>query len=1445
MSGAYDSDRLVARTAQDSISTAFNTEDKRRALWKIYRNALVEYANDAILVQTPRTLSDERATTPDDAEAKFVRVVGNAVQMLSQVIKVNRSAGSASDKIDVANDIRMIVGEKELWEYSSHQDPTLRRAVYNLVTICTSVMSRELNWQNISTCFIGKALHSNQLGSSRQFAEALLALTSTRPSIWTTDYHSKTAASKRLLQYLRKGSQRGPAEFWSDITALLKQVPLLNLSTVSEDGKLVPEGVVGLLEALRAGINSKEEPRQNLETAWKAYVDISFWTMDLLNEEQARVELLEKDVLPLVIQYVALDPKHNHWNTPSSFSAKISNSVLTSVLKRDMRSVFEDLWVGLCRSLSESMKLSLPESSKDFAKSQDNVIAQARRLFQLKTLILEAAPGDTNVADVFRRSDETLAVTAIEVLKTRHGKPYGAAAVLETITSAGQSAPQTVLLFLRSDALNLLASPSAEYFVSMFLHTHQDLTQVLPKLIETAKSTNSSRGLARLLGGISGGELAENPAIEPFTLERIASRLDSDNAQQIVRSLLYNHKLASTALHKNCCQKLLDQLSLDTEIQQQHATLRFLLNLLNNRTSNVSLFMGDMGSSLLTKLLLLSDSEDAGTAELASSLLAKIKTAPAGTSSTSASSAAIISDQLSGKGEPLSIFVLIDLAKDHYCSTSQQADVVRPLLPNAEQWLHALGEHLSDRPPLSLSITSPLRGLIFMINPVHAANATQFRDPEGFSSLFRLVLYTSRIMLDTDVSARPSEEQLEVLYYHYPLALQVINEKLTMEKANDAWHNSSNVIIGEAADVLSQGNSLVQRWIEEGKILTVWMGTIRSTDTLDPRSYYHSLAFTHIASRFIDEHGSTAITAAFEAEIEELHRSDQVVRSASLIAVCRDHFISSQQGRKVLNELVAAVTGSNLPSTSDLQLRPFVLLDVLLSGSSEPLENLPSQRQTFLMQSLVRTLSSERAGLAARTLATKILEPVVVAIKNLYGDHWEQILQSLVAVLQNGSDLNEDLPLLHASLRLYGRLRSLAKSDDANEDLAEAWNAGQHSLEDGLLNCLHSFDQATDTIDQPRRLTAELLQRRLLQVTPLHGTNLYPFLSSIEDPVRGAAYDLLHRSIPIEQEQISLDIALEKRAAHLPPELLTSLSDVPQAAGSGTSKRRSYLLCWDLVYDHFPKASYKLQEFYAADIKEKAVLGGLLDLICEICRITSSRPLDASKTDVKVFDLGTSETDEQEEQRLAMHLYYCCLLYLPGLTRSWFIEQKNRVKSPLESWTQRYFSPTLMSAAAATVNDWAKALPQEDGESTLTVKSSLAGSETVASIAVDPESPPISLAILLPKSYPLESPTVSSRTRVGVSEKNWQSWLRTIQIIIFSTGSIIEGLMAFRHNVQGALKGQSECAICYCIIGTDMQTPNKRCGTCRNNFHGACLFRWFRSSNSSSCPVCRNNFNYA
>ncbi|KAL2433478.1 E3 ubiquitin-protein ligase listerin [Exophiala dermatitidis] len=1393
LSGVYDSDKLVARAAQESITAAFTTEDKRRALWKIYRDALVDYAEDAILVQTPNSLSDERSTSPDDAEAKFIRVVGNAIYLLCQVLRTNFSAAPDGGTVEVPEGLKTILTDKKLWGYSYSQDPNLRRAVCTLVVVCTETASTHLDWTAISACFIGKALSSSQIGSARQLSEALLALTLHRPEIWTSDYSSKSPASKRLHQFLNNGSQRGPADFWDTVAALLRRIPLEVWAPDYSDGHIQLSSATALVTSLRAGVTNSDEPRQNLPAAWSAYVDTSFWILSMLADEDSKSTLANEELLPLVAHYITQSTQQVSWKLPPSCDQRISSEILANVLHQGLNRVFETTWSRLCQELADSMKLSLPESSKDFAKSQDAVIAQAQRLFRLRTSVLRSVLDQAErsyAGQVFQLNDEELVNVATELLDARNGKPYSAAFVLERISAQSElPQPKGLHSFLQSDALPLLNSPSAEYVISMILTNGQNVQETVSTLLHSEPSDYCTAALRRLLAQISMEDLTKNSELESFILHEVSTALRKQSVQQMTQAVVRNPNLRSSKLQNRCIQCVIEHLSTDTDAALQRSALNLLLALLTE-ANTANLLFADPGSDFLSRLLLLTDSQDPEVAELANLLIAKIrKESPVGTSAAT-SSTKVVQDQLSGSGFPLSIFTLINLAKDTLKSAPpDQSGTIAMLLPSAQQWADALRSHLAGRRPRSLVVTNALHGIVFMIEQGAPQPTPHLRDADEFSLLFRLVFYVTRMASDTDILTLLPSAQLEALYSHYPLALQLVNEKLTVDSANDIWQNTTNEVVEEAADILSQGSSLLQSWLQDESLINTWIDMIRSASDMTPQSFLKGLAFTDIASRYADEFGSGRLLSSFDTEINEMHKASEVIRSASLLCACRDRISSTQQGRKLVNELIAIGTDLRSPESST-GLRSLVLLDLLLDGNSDALSEVPSQRLVFFVQTLSHLITETSDELGYQTQAMRLLDPMLSAARDIYGAHWERIIQCIAAMWHDGNDLTDNVPLLHASLRLYGRLRSLVASEDCNDDLSDAWKAAEVSLEDGLVHCLDIFKGAKEETNQPLQITAELLRRQLSHISPRHHVDLYPFLSSTEPAIRGAAYDLLHRSIPAEQEQRSLDLTLEQKVSHISDDLLSLLSDTPSQLEIGSRPlRQTYLLCWHLVFDHFTTASYKLREVYTSDIQEAHVLPQLLEVVCEMCRITG-RPLDGSKVDFETFELGTDDMGEKEEQRLVMHLYYCCLLYLPSLTRGWFLEQKNRVKLPLESWTQKYFSPCLIAAAIRTVTDWVASQSQDDTDASINVKASLGGSEIVASIAIDPESPPISLAVSLPATYPLDSPTVSSRTRVGVSEKNWQSWLRTFQIIIFSTGSIIEGLVAFRRNVQGALKGQ-------------------------------------------------------
>lgn len=86
IAGIYDNDKIVHRSALESFTKVFSTDQKRNNVWKIYQSSILDFVDDVILHQSPLTLSDERTVKRDDAEGKYARVVGAAIMLLNRVL---------------------------------------------------------------------------------------------------------------------------------------------------------------------------------------------------------------------------------------------------------------------------------------------------------------------------------------------------------------------------------------------------------------------------------------------------------------------------------------------------------------------------------------------------------------------------------------------------------------------------------------------------------------------------------------------------------------------------------------------------------------------------------------------------------------------------------------------------------------------------------------------------------------------------------------------------------------------------------------------------------------------------------------------------------------------------------------------------------------------------------------------------------------------------------------------------------------------------------------------------------------------------------------------------------------------------------------------------------------------------------------------------------------
>ena len=292
---------------------------------------------------------------------------------------------------------------------------------------------------------------------------------------------------------------------------------------------------------------------------------------------------------------------------------------------------------------------------------------------------------------------------------------------------------------------------------------------------------------------------------------------------------------------------------------------------------------------------------------------------------------------------------------------------------------------------------------------------------------------------------------------------------------------------------------------------------------------------------------------------------------------------------------------------------------------------------------------------------------------------------------------------------------------------------------------------------------------------------------------------------------------------------------------------RSYLLSWKLTFLHLETASYAVQLDYGRGLQEDQCIPNLLNLVVDTLITSRQKPVDPPRSSIVKYFPDSEQPPETALHWLLAHLYYLVLLYLPAPGKAWWRDTTTRQANiAIQAWTEKYISPLIFDSELAAIKEWA-ANQDPSTDSPLTVKVSNTTREITASIPIDERTTTIS--IRLPSSYPLSRAEVAGVQRVGVADNKWQSWIRNAQgqLTISDGGSnaLIDCLLAWRRNVIAAMKGQTECAICYSVIGADKTLPKKECPTCKNRFHAGCLFRWFKSSNSSSCPLCRNTFAYS
>ncbi|KAI1822398.1 hypothetical protein F4861DRAFT_389462 [Xylaria intraflava] len=1488
LAGTFDRDRAASRAATEGLSSFLTTPEKVVQFWKRCQQQILDYANDAIR-ETADTLSDHRSTNTDDAHTKYLRVLAGSLALVTNLLQKLNSTDVA--KCTEGYD-RFFENDK-VWASAILDDPGVRRLSCQLLLACIDRMPDRIenDLARISKVFVAEGLKSNQAGSATDYVDALAKATVKYPTIWTSDYRSKKPPISRLGKFLESGSQGGPPYYWAKLTQLLDKIP----------GSILPkdaDGAIELLKSTRKGLTNREEPRTNAIEAWSAYLSLARHFLQIVPSSEARLMLCRDSIFPLTQNYLFPSPEMSVWASGGQLQILIKSYTSTTTLP------FEDIvgatkleWNRLKDELKDHIRNSLPEASKEYQRSQNLVAEAGDRWFSLTGKILDAhektAASDRPIPDIISQLSLELLEEALNIFQTRNWKPFGAALILESaiklapLLFKSPAATQRILDGLNNSIVDgrseFLKSPGAPYILSNITLLGQipqqrnEFEQIWKSSISVVMGCleipEAIPALSKLVSSSQTAAMALlNPTLQTELVRRcsLCTAGDSQPSWDLFKNIIIFGALNESA--SGILTKELIRLLPNSSDQLHEGVLKALQFIAEKRPEMLTQDE-DIHMTLMTSLLSLSEK---GSRTEVSMLRALLETQ----SSKSSNIHILIQDNLNtADATSLSVDTLVQQAiqAQNLLLTSGQDGDISPelplLLPNGVEWRQQLSVLFQKAPNPSLALMNSLGGSCFLVTgKATGINLNAQRDAQGRSVAGRMALYMSKLISSGFELDRVEFSTRLDMVINLCLTAELAADQLTTMGKESVWSSLSSQdalsdlesLVASAQEHVSAIADDAQGWrdgsgTENSRLMhAIIEKLIEDSRTLSPSGFYSARSMQSILQALTKRHGFPSSGEQWLADTGCLQSSPSTVFQAAAILSALGETVSTLRTVNTFcNRLVSDVAGAEVG-------REKTLITLILLNSCMQIYDMgelpvANNRLVFAVRQITSWLDKpENVENAFAAEACRCLQRLLPCIKDVYGSYWDTAVDFCIYLWTKPATepLEGRLPEIHVSLQLMSILQSLA---EPNDDLLDVL---QNSAERRSAALIDLLKLPRENHTQPQEIVDAILCRQVEKLSLQHDddlSELYGLVASESRAIQTAAFTLLNKALPAMQEKISVDVILEKQDARLPDELLSLLLDAPtldsypdEIMAQFPTTVRSYLLSWHLVFDAFRAASFKVRGDYAENLKTENYIDPLMNFTFDVLGHSAACGLNLDRAGftaehIKHYDLRSVECESEEKnmQWLLIHLYYLVLKFVPGLFKTWHINCRSKqTRIAVEGWMAKYFSPIVIAEVLEDVAKWNENqdAPADD-EKELIVKVSPAAREVIAGYEVDELD--ASIAIRIPPQFPLETVTVVGINRVAVDERKWKSWILTTQgAITFSGGNIIDGLATFRRNVVGALKGQTECAICYSIISTDKKMPDKRCQTCKNLFHRTCLYKWFQSSNQNTCPLCRNPIDY-
>lgn len=1403
--GTLDNDRVVSNATQKSLLESFqNDKSKIEKIWIIFNEQLINFICTAIAYENNDSLSDKRYTKESDLILKYERIINGTILMLIKAIDLIKNGNQHFDP-----KIEFVLNNDTFWNYmgTSIEPKTLNLSLfksYLLLLKCvfdsdsTKFLEKieDINglYKLVSKSFLknvklksssNSVIYSNII---LQFWDTLIALTNfsngsikVKKNFW--DYAGSKAFS-RVSDYLKFGHCSLNPVYFSLLFHFMRLSHALNTPIDFNDHEVAH----AILVKINCSDLRKIPDFNYLEKA----IEYMFSTFKLFSLKIS--SQLTKDLL--IILFTTLDEISKRPNNKrrDSVIAKLTEEIADlncNKFNEDFESEFKSI-------------IATPELELSFegVKCESSPFAIIDTYFSVFNIGERVQSFILNLIDVIEE-DTSISLLSIVFHTVSSFVNHFSGTISDNIYDFIEISPSFIEADFTEPPISLLLSVLENDFV------------------ENVKTSNIVNDFFLKL------KMCKPERVPEFLLQLLNYINIEDERELFLDVINYIHKISEKA----------DMNETETKLTYKFVTnSKVLENLLKNLSSSESKnlqFIKGSASSINLEILLQKDTSEVMTVAWSNVLDSQV-----------CLFLQRISEQKDYFRKSLFEYITVNSnIKTNFHDLINFLDGDFPI----NEIMELIKSSIAQLSSIDLSIANPLEGNIGLL-------------PEATSTVLNGRLFTLGKFLTT---AFEMKQDVKILLPAAFIGEYIDDSVYLLESISDLEYIQSlrRHIFRLLTNFMetSKIESLIEVFINGGEPndqvsqLVFHLVELSASDE-DYRFYaarVNYLIFCHFFEK-LDNSRFEAIPINFNKLISRPLDLAVIVKSASKF------LISSSKFDRIRNYVFAEILGVKGEERILTDGLKWITLCTNFLSLDEPYEIISSHRLLMILKHLELFLDSgiafESKFLNFRVQLTRLCSGLLCCLQSP-----PNILFDLSIRLVEENLAQSQLAPSYINLRYFTfKLILILKRSDNLTEIHE-------DLIDLMLNeDVRSHDERIK--NQAMQLLLQLNERAYIsfdwskELISSNIDELYSLFSNSEfvSVQRVCAY-MIKKTIVLDQQDLVVEYQLgkstlneeEKRMKVLVPEILVDNIvgfEYDELELERPEVVTKLLWSWILIFTFFEDVTYSMRSDYINQLKEADVIEKLLDYIFYSVPTTNSKILKNtlySLESIESYDLKVGITEDSirgEQDFLLLHLYYLSAKFLASNVQFWFKAIRDKqLKLRIEKFTTLYVSPILIDKI---LNEVSIAKPDfEKRYDNMTLKINTVSREVKSVYIIDDQT--MEMVIKLPQDFPLGNVMVEGPLRLGVKEKQWKAWLMVTQSIISHTdGTIVDAIEVFNRNVNLHFSKFEDCAICYSILHQDLSLPTKVCPTCSNKFHAACLYKWFKSSGSSTCPLCRSAFNF-